>query len=627
MDIAPYGTWQSPLAPSVLARGHVRISCVVVAPDGSLVWSELRSAEQGRTTLIHSTPDGRQTELLPPPYSARTRVHEYGGRSFVVADTRLWFVNQSDQQLHVRNTDGTIAKLTAAADTRFAEPIHDAPRERLIAIAERHAADGKVDNFIASIELASGRVSTLVAGHDFYASPALSPDGASLAYLAWNHPHMPWDAAELHRASLAADGSVADHSHVAGSPTGSAQQPTWSPAGELYFALELDDTWALHRVRDGAPQQVAAVSGELGAPLWQLGTQLWAFVQPQVIVGVAFAQGVSRLVEIDVGTGQSRVLSDAFAYVGQVAASQPCDYVAISLGWTGSGSELLRYELTSGRVTPIKRTHEGLLSEADTSLPEAVAFTTSHGDVAHGFYYAPKNSRVSAPAGSLPPLIVVVHGGPTAGAAAVFSPTVQFFTTRGFAVLDVNYRGSSGYGRSYRERLRGQWGLLDVDDCVAGARYLADSRRVDPARLVIRGGSAGGYTVLQALANHPVFAAGSCHYGVSDLEVLSRDTHKFESHYDRFLVGPYPERRDLFVARSPIHYVERIDQPVIFFQGLDDKVVPANQTERMANTLRERGVTTEYHAYAGEQHGFRKAETIEHVLETELAFLRRVLAL
>jgi dipeptidyl aminopeptidase/acylaminoacyl peptidase len=255
-----------------------------------------------------------------------------------------------------------------------------------------------------------------------------------------------------------------------------------------------------------------------------------------------------------------------------------------------------------------------------------VTFATSFGERAHGFYYAPTNQLYSAPTGTTPPLVVLVHGGPTAGAAASWNASVQFFTTRGFAVLDVNYRGSSGFGRAYRDRLRGQWGVLDVDDCVAGARFLAEQGRVDAERLFIRGGSAGGYTVLQALANHKVFAAGSCHYGVSDIEALTRDTHKFESHYDRFLIGPYPERRDLFVARSPIHYVEKIKQPVIFFQGLDDRVVPADQTERMAKTLREHGVQAEYHAYAGEAHGFRKAETIEHMLETELAFFHLIMS-
>jgi dipeptidyl aminopeptidase/acylaminoacyl peptidase len=299
----------------------------------------------------------------------------------------------------------------------------------------------------------------------------------------------------------------------------------------------------------------------------------------------------------------------------------------VTLGWTGSGSDLVRVDPDSGETQSWRSAHTGMLEAADTAEAEAISFATSHGEMAHGFFYMPKNQHFAAPASTLPPLIVLVHGGPTAGAANSWNATVQYFTTRGFALLDVNYRGSSGYGRAYRNRLRGEWGLLDVDDCVAGARHLAESGRIDPERTAIRGGSAGGYTVLQALANHDVFAAGSCHYGVSDLEVLGRDTHKFEAHYMHFLVGPYPERRDLFVARSPIHYVERIRKPVVFFQGLDDRVVPANQTERMAQTLREHGVEAEYHGYLDEQHGFRKASTIEHVLQTELAFLRRVLKL
>ncbi|MEY4581238.1 MAG: hypothetical protein RL701_5941, partial [Pseudomonadota bacterium] len=633
MPIAAYGTWLSPLPAELLARGSVRYGFTLWTPEHGLLWSEQRSAEQGRVVIVQLRENGECVDLLPAPYSARTRVHEYGGRSFCAAGELLWFVNQSDQQIYVRQPDGAIRQLTAVADTRFAEPVHDARRARLLAIAERHEPSGAVVNYIASIDLTSGAVAALASGHDFFASPALCPNGDELAYLVWDHPHMPWDAAELHWAHLTVAGSVARSEHVAGGPGQSALQPTWSPDAQLYFALEVDDTWALQRAAAGrsAPTQplaaepVAAVSGEVGAPLWQLGTQLWGFVAADTILAVAFEQGRSRLVHVDIASGQSRVLSDEFPYIGQLTLAANTCY--LSIGWTGSASEIVRFTPATTESTCIRSAHAGLLADADCAQPEAVSFPTSHDESAHGFFYAPKNQHFAAPANTQPPLIVLVHGGPTAGTAATFNPTIQYFTTRGFAVLDVNYRGSTGYGRAYRDRLRGTWGLLDVDDCVAGARYLAESGRVDPAKLVIRGGSAGGYTVLQALANHDVFALGSCHYGVSDLEALTRDTHKFESHYDRFLIGPYPERRDLFVARSPIHYVEKIRRPVIFFQGLEDRVVPADQTERMANVLREHGIETEYHAYAGEQHGFRKADTIEHVLHSELAFLQRVLGL
>lgn len=630
MPIAAYGSWPSPLASAVLARGHVRYGFTALTSDGTLYWSELRSADQGRTMVVELAPDGKARDLLPPPFSARTRVHEYGGRSFLIAEQKLWFVNQIDQQIYESALDEPQAEprqLTHTPELRFAELTFDAGRKRILAIAERHdpqdPSHAAVQNFIVEVSLATGAVARLIEGRDFFASLALSPDGSQLAYLAWDHPHMPWDAAELHLAQLEPQLSSRQ---IAGSPQASTLQPTWSPDGQLYFALEVNGMWSLTRLQAGAPHTLAADSGEIGEPLWQLGAQHWAFVDAKTIVGISIRDGLTQLVRMDLSAQQPswQLVSDAYPYIGQLSAAN--GQVVFTLGWAGSGSDIVRLDLATGRSTQLRSAHAGLLDDADTAHAEPVTFATSHGERAYGFFYAPKNQLYSAPEGSAPPLIVLVHGGPTAGAAASWNSTVQFFTTRGFAVLDVNYRGSSGFGRAYRDRLRGEWGVLDVDDCVAGARFLAEQRRVDPQRMFIRGGSAGGYTVLQALANHDVFAAGSCHYGVSDLEALTRDTHKFESHYDRFLIGPYPERRDLFIARSPIHYVEKIQKPVIFFQGLDDRVVPADQTERMAKTLQQHGIQAEYHAYAGEAHGFRKAETIEHVLETELAFFHLIMS-
>ena len=630
MPIAAPGSWPSPLASAVLARGHVRYGFTTLTADGTLFWSELRSADQGRTVVVELAPDGAARDVLPAPFSARTRVHEYGGKSFLVAEQKLWFVNQSDQQIYeiaLSVPDAAPRQLTHTSELRFAELTYDTRKQRILAIAERHDPEdhshAAVQNFIVEISLETGAVARLIEGHDFFAGLALSPDGLQLAYLAWDHPHMPWDAAELHLAQL---DSQTSSRHIAGDPEASALQPTWSPDGQLYFTLEVNGVWTLTRLREGAVETLAADSGEIGEPLWQLGARLWDFVDANTIVGVSIRDGFTKLVRMDLSaaTPSWQLVSDEYPYIGQLSAA--AGQVVFTLGWAGSGSEIVRLDLATGKRTQLRCAHAGLLEDEDTSQAEAVTFATSHGEHAHGFFYAPRNQLYSAPAGSAPPLVVLVHGGPTAGAAASWNASVQFFTTRGFAVLDVNYRGSSGFGRAYRDRLRGEWGVLDVDDCVAGARFLAEQGRVDPQRMFIRGGSAGGYTVLQALANHRVFAAGSCHYGISDLEALTRDTHKFESHYDRFLIGPYPERRDLFIARSPIHYVDKIQKPVIFFQGLDDRVVPADQTERMARTLLEHGIQAEYHAYAGEAHGFRKAETIEHVLETELAFFLLIMS-
>jgi dipeptidyl aminopeptidase/acylaminoacyl peptidase len=624
MPTAPYGTWESPLASDVLARGHVRYGSLAFDEAGALYTTELRSSEQGRTVIVRFRADGSREDVLPAPFSARSRVHEYGGGSVLVQRDRVYFVSQADQQLYVLPFGEQPRALTQAPDLRFAEPTADSKRGRLIAIAERHGAAHEPENFLASVQLGTGAVEPLIRGRTFYASLALSPDGRTLAFLCWDHPHMPWDAAELWVAQLAPDGSVAQLEHVAGDARASAMQPTFAPDGTLYFALEYEGYWNLHRLAATGVERVTQLRAELGAPLWSLGTQHWAFVDASAVVAIFFEQGRARLSRIDVRTGAVTFIAQELPYLGQLAAHGR--EVVVATGWSGSGAALVRVSIDDGAQTTIANAHAGLLEPADISSPEPVSFPTSHGETAYGFFYPPRNQRYAGPAGAKPPLIVVVHGGPTASTSTAFSPTVQFFTTRGFALLDVNYRGSSGYGRAYRDRLREAWGIVDVDDCLAGAGYLAAQGRVDGSRLFIRGGSAGGYTVLRALQGESVFAAGACHYGISDLEALARDTHKFESHYDRFLIGPYPERKDVFVERSPIHHVDRIARPVVFFQGLDDKVVPADQTERMAEALRAKGVRAEYYGYEGEQHGFRKAETIRHVLETELQFFQRILS-
>lgn len=624
MSEREYGFWASPLLPERLAAGGVRLGFPSFAGD-VLYFIEQRAAEQGRGVLMSRTAAGAVHEVLPSTFSVRTRVHEYGGLAYRVLPGAITFVNQADQQLWISRAGQAPVPLTAASDTRFAEPVHDPGRSRLIAVAERHAPDG-VQNSLVAVSLRDadlGAVTVLASGRDFYAAPALSPDGAQLAFLAWDHPHMPWDAAELQLAQLGAAGEVASRVHAGGSAGASAFQPSWSPDGVLYVALERAGYWNLHRWSNGELACVAEQAAELGAPLWQLGTRLFEFDGRGNVIGACFAQGLSRVVRIELASGAVSTISDELGHVGQLALAG--DELVCLVGWAGGGSELVRFRLPNGRRESVHSAYAGWLSEADSARPEAFSFPTSGGETAYGIFYAPCNTRAHAPAGRLPPLIVLVHGGPTACTAPVWKPEIQFWTTRGFAVFDVNYRGSSGFGRAYRDRLRGGWGVLDVDDCVYGAQQLAASGKVDARALFIRGGSAGGYTVLQALVNHDVFAAGSCHYGISDLEALVRETHKFESHYDRFLIGPYPERRDLFLERSPIYSADRIRKPVVFFQGLDDKVVPANQTERMALTLRDRGVPCAYHAYPGEQHGFRRAETIRHVLETELEFFQRLL--
>lgn len=612
--------WTSPLTPERLARGAMRLGFPMFGVDGTLTYIESRPAEGGRAVVVEVLADGRTRDRLPAPHGARSKVHEYGGASHLtLADGTLCFVQASDQQLWLLPPRGEARPLTCAPGTRFGEPVWDAARGRLLAIQERHDVS-PVENRIVAVDPTTGAIDVLVAGRDFLTFPAPSPDGRELAFVAWDHPNMPWDAAEVWCADLAPDGRPASARHIAGDRHASAGQPTWGPDGALYFVAERDGAWKLHQRTPAGVRCVSDLPGEIGGAPWLIGTRAFAFTTPGHVVASVFTGGLTTQHLIAVSDGSTHPIA-AEPAVAQLCAD--AERAILVTGWAGGGSQLLACDVRTGQITAVREVYEGLIDPADTSQPESVWFD-SDGVQVHAFFYAPRNSSVAVDS-RLPPLIVIAHGGPTGCAVPTLNPTIQFFTTRGFAVLDVNYRGSTGFGRPYRDALRAEWGVIDVADVVRAARAMADAGRVDARRMVIRGGSAGGFTVLQALSEHDVFAAGSCHYGVSDLAALVHDTHKFESHYDRFLIGEGPEAAARILSRSPIHHAERIRVPVIFFQGADDAVVPADQTSRMYEDLRRRGVPAELHVYDGEGHGFRSAVVIEDVLRRELAFLQRTL--
>lgn len=622
MPRLPFGAFPSPLSPEVVASAGLRLSFPTLAA-GARYWIEGRPAHGGKSVLVRDDGQGR-ADVTPPELDVRTKVHEYGGRPYAVsARGRVVVSNGADGALHLVEPGGAPRVLTHVGGHRFAEMLFDEARRRVIAVAEIAREGGHPDAAIVAVDLEDGRVTPLLRGRDFYASPTLSPDGTRLAFLAWDHPHMPWDAAEAWLVELDGEGRCETPRHLAGSDAGAAYQPTFAPDGALHLSLEVDDHFRLHRLGDRGLVRLPTGETDVFQPLWLLGTDSYGFAGRRV-VAAGLARGLSRLMVLDDGASAPAVLDDGLGHVGQLAAHG--DEVLVIRGWAGRDATLLSYDLGAGTKTVLAAPPPAL-DPADTSTPEPVRFSTSHGEEAHGFFYAPHLRGHEGPEGQRPPLLVTVHGGPTGCAAPTPNLAIQLWTTRGFAVLDVNYRGSTGFGRAYRERLRGQWGVLDVEDCVAGAAAMAAEGRVDPTRLAIRGGSAGGYTVLRALSLSDVFRSGACHYGISDIEALTRDTHKFESHYDRFLVGPYPERRDLFVERSPIWAPERIRAPVIFFQGSEDKAVPPDQTRTIHEALRARGVATELHLYEGEGHGFRRPETVRHAVEAEVAFHRRVLGL
>jgi dipeptidyl aminopeptidase/acylaminoacyl peptidase len=621
---APFGAWQSPITADLVASGGIRLAQPRL--EGTdIYWIERRPLEAGRNAIVRRTPDGRVADLFPTPFDARTRVHEYGGGDYAVHEGVVYFANFAGQRVYRIAPEGTPAPITPEGAMRYADFRVDAPRRRLLCVREEHVESGPVVNTLASLDIEGdnadgGRV--LVSGNDFYASPRLSPDGTHLAWLTWNHPDMPWDATELWVAQVREDGTLWQARRVAGGAGESIFQPEWSPEGELHFASDRTGWWNLYRLRSGGAQALHPMEAEFGRPQWQFGSSTYAFAAPHRIYCAYTQHGRWRLASLDTETGELTPIETAYTEIGDVRAAD--GYVVFVGGSPDAPTALVQLEAATSRMEVLHRAGELELDRAYLSMPESLEYPTSDGQTAHALFYRPRNPVYQAPPTERPPLLVLSHGGPTSTAVTELQLPIQFWTSRGFAVLDVNYGGSTGYGRPYRQRLEGQWGVVDVDDCVNGARYLAARGEVDPERLAIRGGSAGGYTTLCALTFHDAFKAGASYFGVSDVEALARDTHKFEARYLDRLIGPYPERRDIYHARSAIHFTEQLSSPVIFFQGLDDRVVPPGQAEEMVAALRKKKLPVAYLAFAGEGHGFRKAENTRRSLEAELYFYGRV---
>lgn len=621
-DIAPYGTWQSPLSARDVAAAGRRITDLVV--DGhDLYWGETRPEEGGRVTIMRRRADGTTAAILPAPFNARTRVHEYGGGAIAAARGIVYFSNFSDQRLYRLSGDDAPIAVTSPGPQRYADGGIDPVHYRMICVREDHSAgDHAVKNDIVSIDLVTGRVVVLVTGADFYASPRLSADGTKLCWLAWNQPDMPWDATTLNVADIGDDGSLTNARVVAGGEDLSIYGPQWSPAGVLHFVSDRTGWWNLYKIaRNGTSQALWECSEDFGLPLWNFGTATYGFHGDDIICQFGSA-GARRLARLPASGAPPTILPLPYTELGTMRVAS--GRAAMTAAGAATPSELIAVDLADGSHRTLHQPGATGLAQPFIATPETITYTFGDG-VSHAFYYAPRNPDFTAPADEKPPLIVVSHGGPTGSTSTAYSPAIQYWTSRGFAVLDVNYRGSTGYGRAYRDALRGLWGIADVEDCENGARFLANRGDVDPARMMIRGGSAGGYTTLCALTFGSAFTAGASHYGIGDLEALAKDTHKFEARYLDRLIGPYPERRDIYVARSPIHHADRLRCPMIFFQGLDDKVVPTNQAEAMVAALKSKGIPVAYVPFEGEGHGFRRSENIIRALEAELYFYGRVL--
>jgi dipeptidyl aminopeptidase/acylaminoacyl peptidase len=627
-EAAPYGSWRSPITAASIAAGEVSVGFADIV-DGDVYWLEGKPLEGGRVVVVRHTKDGKRRELTPTPLSARTRAHEYGGGAYLVHGSTVFFSNFADQRLYRQDADQEPRPITPEptipSGVRYADARLTADGRMLICVRERHESEGPdaTNELVAMPADGSKEARIIASGHDFYSSPRISPDGRRLAWLVWDHPRMPWDGSEVWVGDLAADGSISNARKIAGGPEESIFQPEWSPTGELHFVSDRTGWWNLYRQRGDTIEALAPMDAEFGTPQWVFDMSTYAFLADGRIACIFSQDGFDHLAFIT--PGQPLQIADLpYTAFGRrlraegntlvFAAASPTEALAV-----------VRMDAVSGAREVLRRSLEHDVDPNYVSVPRAIAFPTEGGAAtAYALYYPPANADQVGPSGERPPLIVESHGGPTSMTQAQLKLEIQYWTSRGFGVVDVNYGGSSGFSRAYRERLKGKWGIVDVEDCISAARYLAERGEVDGKRLAIRGGSAGGYTTLCALVFHDDFAAGASYYGVADCEALATDTHKFESRYLDGLIGPYPEAKHMYDARSPIHFADQLSCPVILFQGLEDRVVPPSQAERMVAALRAKDLPMAYLAFEGEQHGFRKAETIQRTLEAELYFYSRV---
>ena len=630
MQIAPYGSWRSPITSELIVAQSVGLSEIRL--DGrDIYWLETRPCEAGRSVIV-SQSTGK--DLLTAPFNARSKVHEYGGGAWTVADGALYFSNFADQRLYSLKPGAAEPQpLTAESAMRYADGVIDPRRSAWVGVREDHSVSGhEAVNAIVRVDtgVGAGGVTVLASGHDFYSSPRLSPDGRWLAYLAWDHPRMPWVGTTLYVLELQEDGVPAGQPiAIAGGENESVFQPEWAPDGsDLFFISDRTGWWNIYRcalrttkLETMKIDAIAPMEAEFGQAQWVFGMSTYAFAGAGRLICAYVSKGLGSLAVVDLRSGRFTPLDLPYTDYSSVQAHG--DRVVFRAGSATTPASFVLLDLETGKTETLRKsTNAGgdpALTRYFTKV-EAVEFPTDGNRKAFGLYYPAFSPDYQAPDGEKPPLLVKCHGGPTAAASSTLDLRIQYWTSRGISVLDVNYGGSTGFGRAYRERLDGNWGIVDVNDCVNGARFLAQRGLVDSERSVITGGSAGGYTTLAALTFRDYFRGGASHYGISDLALLARDTHKFESRYLDSMVGPYPERADLYRERSPIEHVERLSAPVIFFQGDEDKVVPPNQAEAMVEALRRNGIPAGYLLFSGEQHGFRKAENIKRALDAELYF-------
>jgi dipeptidyl aminopeptidase/acylaminoacyl peptidase len=616
--VQAFGSWPSVVSAELITKAAPSLNFIQSQGD-NLYWVEGRPWDAGRSVIMCRDRAGQIRDLLPAPFSHHSKVHEYGGMAYVADQSYLYFGNATDQCIYQLDLQANIApRAITSPELRFADLVLDTAQQQLIAVGEKHHQDREPENFVAAINIASGEVSTLSSGADFYAYPRISPDGQQLCWIQWQHPNMPWDCTQLWRGTLSPQGLTEAELVAGGDNNQAIFQPVWSPDNQLYYVTDKNNWWNIHRA-DGTA--VLSKEAEFATPLWQFGMSTYDFIDANTIGCLWTGEGQWHSGFIDITSGQLREAQSQYSSLEAACCHQGRLYMVA--GAAALANQIVGID-QDGQVRSIYAPSTLDLNDKDLAQPESLFFPSGNGEQVHAFFYPPTNALYRGADNELPPVIALCHGGPTGATGSGLNLKIQYWTNRGFAIIDINYRGSTGFGRDYRQALTNAWGIKDVQDTQQAIDYLAAQQKIDPERCLIRGGSAGGYTVLSALTFTDTFKAGASLYGIGDLETLASDTHKFESRYLDSLIGPYPERRDIYLERSPIHHAEGLNCPVIFLQGLEDKVVPPNQAEMMVKLLQDKGIKVEYVTFADEGHGFRKANNIIRAMEAELAFYQDV---
>lgn len=627
-SIKPFGSWVSDLSADILANKGKRYGHMAL-DNGDLYWLEVRAAEKGRGVLVRSNRNGQCDEVLPADISVRSKVHEYGGGDFIVKDGKVYFSNADDGRVYLY--DGKLTPLTpveAMREFRFSDFCLTVDGLKIIAVRETHTQSGSeiatVINELVAIDIATRQVDVIHSGFDFYSFPRMTKAGHRLCWTCWNQPDMPWDAAELWLADWHPDGNLDAAHKVSGGNDHAIFQPCWSDDGVLHYISDKSGWSNIYNHQDGILNALTPIDREFGVPQWIFGMATFVINQDGSLFALNFERGQQQLCFIEPQTGHIEPVALPFKHFeGPLLGDQK--YLYFCASGPAIESAMYRYDIENKTYDALSSLEPFALPLEEVSIAQAIEFTSANERVAHAFYYPPLNSKYQGEEDTCPPLIVISHGGPTAFSDNSLNSGIQFWTNRGFAVVDVNYAGSTGYGKKYRELLTHQWGIVDVEDCVAAARYLVEQKLADEDKLLIRGGSAGGYTTLCALTFENVFAAGMSRYGVADLESLASDSHKFEARYLDKMIGQYPQEKELYQQRSPINHTDKLSCPILLLQGTEDKVVPPNQAEQMVKALKEKAIPYSYLLFEGEGHGFRQADTVIKAFNAELYFYRKIL--